>query len=453
MHKIPPNLKLRSGEEMRLWEEISKKPDKISNYRQLSRLLNQRNRPCEAVIPLRLALKNISQERLVDKKEIKKRIARLYEDAGDVESAIRNYRNLIREYPDTVILYERLENIYKKLGRPDEMVKILKGIDKDNPSRERLWKRLIRFETELGRLRAAKEDLELLIAVYGPDFKLRKDLGRLYQKLGDFKQAIVNYQKALEFKPRDPDLSLLIGILQRKLGMRSQASETFKEILVTKPDWYGSHINLAEMDIEDGNFSGAEDHFRKIDARFPGNSRVMINRADMLIAEGKPEEALAVCLPSSSITPFYYTDELSLGHRVLRDAYTALGNEEEAAYHDLLARKIKGSSDFFATLVEVVDEKIAAGDLEMAEKVVDGILSRFPMNSLAYLKKAEIARIRGKLDEAITYAAQAAREKNPRFLKDRIKGLEILSKLYRDKGMVDDSDRYLKKARQFDGRA
>jgi len=446
MRKIPPSLNLQPGEEINLWQDISDSPDRISLYRKLSRLLAKRNRPKEAIVLLRLALKKMKPEHFREAREIGKRIARLHEDAGDINLAIRAYRRLIREYPDVGVLYERLEKIYRELGRDEEMIKILKGLDRENSQRERLLKRLVRLETRLERFKAARHDLRILINEYGEDYTRLKDMGRLYEKTGNLKQAIVNYKKALKFKPQNPDLGLLIGVSKRKAGMRKKARQVFKDILVYKPGWYGSYINLAEMAIEDGDFAAAEKYFKKIDITFPGNSRVMLNRANILLAEGKPEEALKIGLEFAPTTPFYYTDELSLGHQVLGAAYAALGNKEEAFYQNLMAERIKGCGDFFATTIEVADEQIEAGDLDLAEKIADGLLSRFPMNSLAYVKKAEIARIRGRIDEAITFAQKAAREENPKYLKDKIKGLELLAELYGDKGMADKAAAYLQQA-------
>jgi len=289
----------------------------------------------------------------------------------------------------------------------------------------------------------AKKAANLSFSEFGPEYSRLKDLGRLYEKTGNLKQAIVNYKKALKFKPENPDLALLIGVSKRRAGQREKARKVFRDILGFKPGWYGSHINLAEMDIEDADFAAAEKHFKQIDISFPGNSRVMINRADILIKEGRPEEALAICREGAAATAFYYTDELSLGHRVQGDAHAALGNKEEARYHRLMAKRIKGSSDFFAATIGAADEKIVSGDLDLAEKIADGLLSRFPMNSLAYIKKAEIARIRGQIDEALSFAGRAAREDNPKYLNDKIRGLELLADLYNDKGMADESARYL----------
>jgi len=434
---------------MRLWKDISEDPDRISRYRKLARLLDKRHRYSEVIAVLRMALKRIPPEQFQEAKEIKKQIARLHENAGDTQRAIREYHKLIREYPETPVLYERLERIYRRLGRKKEMIKVLRGVEKGNPQRERALKRLVRLESDLGNFKAARHYLRLLIEKFGSDYSRFKDLGRLYEKSGNLKQAIVNYKKALKFKPQNPDLALLIGVSKRKAGLRKKARRRFDDILSYRPGWYGSHINLAEMDIEDGRFSEAEKHLKKIDARFPGNSRVKINRARILLLEGHPEEALSLCREGASSTPFYYTDELSLGHLVLAGACSAIGNPREAGYHNLMAERIKGGGDFFKITIEVVDEMIESGDLEMAGKVADGLLARFPMNSLAYVKKAEIARIRGMIDEAISFAARASRESNPRYLKDKIRGLELMAELHEEKGMEEESRRFLSQAQDL----
>jgi len=144
----------------------------------------KRNRPREAIVLLRLALKKMTPEQFREIREIRKRIARLHEDAGDISLAVRAYRSLIREYPDVSVLYERLEKIFRDTGRDEEMIKILKGAGKDNPQRERLLKRLVRLETRLGRLKAARHDLKLLISEFGSDYSVLKDLGRLLREDG-----------------------------------------------------------------------------------------------------------------------------------------------------------------------------------------------------------------------------------------------------------------------------
>ncbi len=451
MAKMPAGLNLQPGEELNLWGDISDRPDRISPYRRLARLLEGRNRPREAVIVLRRALNKIPADRPRESLEIKKQVARLCESSGDDRAAIREYRKLIRQYPDEFPLYERLERIYGRLGRQPEMIKIYRTVEKGSPQRKRALKRLVRLETDLGLFAAARSDLKKLLKEFGPHYMRFKDLGRLYEKTGNLKSAVAAYKKALKLQPRNPDLELMIGVSRRKTGQRQQARAAFREILSHTPGWYGSHIHLAEMDIEDGRFRTAEEHLQAIDRRFPGNSRVAINRARILLREGDPEKALDLARPAAVQTPFYYTDELSLGHQVQSDAHAALGRPEEARYHSLMARRIKGCQDYFSTTVGVIDELVKSGDLDLADRVADGLLQRYPVNSLARIRKAEIARRRGELDRAVSLASEAAKESNPKYLKDKIRALELLAELHGEKGEPGRAEEFRRRAADLAG--
>lgn len=450
MAKIPAGLNLQPGEELNLWQDISDSPDRLSQYRKLARLLERRKRHQEAVIVLRRALRKVPEQRPREGLEIEKQIARLYESAGDDRGAIREYRKLIRRHPEEIVPYERLERIYSRRDRKPEMVKIYRTVKKGNPQRQRALKRLVRLETDLQDYSAARADLEKLLQECGPDYMRFKDLGRLYEKTGNIKSAVVAYKKALKLKPRNPDLELMIGVSKRKTGQRRQARAAFREILNHTPGWYGSHIHLAEMDIEDGRMESAEEHMKAIDRRFPGNSRVAINRARILLKEAKPREALDLCRSAALATPFYYTDELSLGHRVQAEACSALDREEDAEYHSLMARRIKGCPDYFSTTIAVTEELIGTGDLDLADRVADGLLERYPVNSLARIKKAEIARLRGEIDRAVAFAAAAARESNPRYRKDKICALRLLAELYGEKGMAEKAEECRRRADQIE---
>ncbi len=449
MAKIPAGLNLQPGEELNLWQEISDRPERISRYRKLARLLERRKRHREAVIVLRRALKKVPADRPREALDVEKQIARLYEASGDDRMAIREYRKLIRRHPEENVLYERLERIYSRQGRKPEMVKIYRTVKRGNPQRERALKRLVRLERDLENFMAARSDLKKLLQEFGPDYMHLKDLGRLYEKTGNLKSAIGAYKKALKLKPRNPDLELMIGVSKRKTGQRRQARDAFRKILSHTPGWYGSHIHLAEMDIEDGRLKSAEEHMKAIDRRFPGNSRVAINRARILLKEGKPREALDLARPAAAETPFYYTDELSLGHRVQAEAHSALGEKEEAGYHSLMARRLKGCADYFSTTIEVIEEKIKSKDLDLADRIADGLLERYPVNSLARIKKAEIARLQGEIDRAITLAAEASRESNPRYLKDKIQALRLLAELYEEKGIQDKARECVRRAEEL----
>ena len=420
---------LREGEEQNLFAKIGEKPDQLSLYRRLARLLAKRGRPEEAVYILKLALKRASSDR-----ETPKLLARVLEEAGDLPRAVRVYRSLIRSNPQDYLPYERLARLYKKSGRKKEMLRVLKQVDGDHPHRERALKRIVSTYKDAGEYRSALRYLLILVDESGPDYGRLKDLGRFNEKLGHPRKAIAYYRRARRLKPESADIASFLGVCQRKNGKRKEARRVFHDMIPLKHGFYGGNIQLAEMDIEDGELDAAARRLARIDARWPDNSRVRLNRAKILLQRGDPEKALETALDAARSTPFYYTDELSLGYAVIGEARGLLGDAAAARYNLLMAERVRGSRDFFRAAFDLADELIASGELDLAEMLVDDLLGRFPDNSLACVRKAEILQQRGRLEDALKYAARASRESNPRYLGDKIRGLELLGELHQARG-------------------
>ena len=303
--------------------------------------------------------------------------------------------------------------------------------------RVRALKRLVTLHKDGGELTRALRCQKRLVEEGVRDFSPVKELGRLSERVGRVRGAVRFYREALSLQPGDPDVLLAVGVCQRKAGWTQQARATFEEVLRVKPGFYGGHIHLAEMAIEEGALQEAEIHLRRLDARWPGNSRVKINRAYILLKRGQPREALSLAREGAAESPFYYTDEVSRGHEVLSLIHAALKEKDDAAYHDLLSRKIRGSVDSFRAAIGAVEELIANKDIRLAEKTANELAKKFPGNSLLCLKLAELARLKGQWEAAVSYAEKASRESNPRYVKDKIAALRFLEEAYASRGRGD----------------
>ncbi len=437
-------LRLQEGEEKRIFTRIGEKPDQLSLYRRLARLLAKRGRPEEAVHILKLALKKVPSDR-----ETSKVLAKILEEAGDLPRAVRVYRALIRSDPHDYLPYERLARLYKKSGRKKEMLRVLKQVDGTHPHRERALKKIVSVYKDSGDYRSALRYLMMLVEESGPDYRRLKDLGRFNEKLGHPRKAIAYYRRARRLKPDDADISSFLGVCLRKNGARKEARRVFQDMIPLKHGFYGGNIQLAEMDIEDGVLDAAEKRLSRIDARWPGNSRVQLNRAKILLRRGDYKRSLQIALAASKSTPFYYTDELSLGYGVIGEAYQLLGDSAAARYYLLMEKRVRGSRDFFRSSFDLADELIAAGELDTALLLTDDLLARFPDNSLACIKKAEIYQQRGELEDALKYAERASRESNPHYLNDKIRGLELLGELHQARGEKDKASDNRRRAREL----
>jgi len=60
--------------------------------------------------------------------------------------------------------------------------------------------------------------------------------------------------------------------------------------------------------------------------------------------------------------------------------------------------------------------------------------------------------MRGDLDQALSLAAEAAKEDNPRYLKDKIRALELLAELHGEKGEKEQAEKCRRRAEELSAR-
>ncbi len=422
-------LKLQEGEEKRLREKIAARPDDIAAWRRLARLLGQRKRATEALAVLDLALRDLPADR-----ETKMLMARTAEEAREAKRAVALWKELAREFPSDILPYEKLERIFKERGEREKIARLFQSVPEGSPMRLRALKRLVSLHKDNGEPARALRFQAKLVKEGARDFAAVKELARLSERTGRLRAAVRFYREALALEPSNPDVLLAVGVCQRKAGQGAQARATFAELLRVKPGFYGGHIHLAEMAIEEDDLAEAESHLKRLDARWPGNSRVKINRAHILLKQGRPREALAIAREGVSESPFYYTDEVSRGHQVLSLVHAALKEKGEAECHDVLARRIQGSSDSFRASIGALEDAIARKSVRLAERIASELGRKHSGNSLFCLKLAELARLKGEWAAAESYAEKASREPNPRYVRDKVAALRFLEKLYASRG-------------------
>jgi len=424
------------GEEAQLLAKIEDSPEQLSSYRRLGRLQESRGRCREAVETLCAALEQDPKDR-----ETKMLLAQVYENSSRLDEAEQVLRGLIRGQPDHFPFYERLGRILKKQGCKLDVTAVLARVRPGNPCREQALKQLVLLHKEAGKIRTALKWVEKLIAEFGEDFSRVKDRARFLDRLGRGEEAVEAYRRARDLDPANSDVILLEGIALKRLERRVEARKVFAELAALAKGFYGGNIQLAEMDIEDGDIESARARLRRLEARWPGNSRVNLNFARISLLEGRPGEALESALSSHRQTPFYYTEELALGFGLIADASGKLGKREDAAVYRLLAREVGRGGDFFQILSSLARKLLKKKKPVPAERVADEMLNRFPDNSLASAWKAEALLARDRHEEARRFAERAAGESDPRYLRDRIHGMRILGEIHRRRGSPAEADR------------
>lgn len=441
MNKKQFQARLRGDEEKKTCDRIAEAPHRLSNYRRLARLLTARD-DTEAA----LYILNLAHRRSPGDRELVHQIARACEAAGRWKRAENLYRKLIKEHPDKSPAYERLERLLLKRNRYREAAAVWKSVDPKSKFRRRALSRAAMIYKNNGNPIQARRLLKKLIKEFGDDFQKLKDIGRLYEKDGKRAEAVKYYERAWRIKPDHADTALMAGVCCRKAGRRKKARRIFNRILEFSPAYYGAHIHLAEMAIEDGEYEKAKKLLDRLETRWPGNSRIKINRGRILLEENRLEEAEKLCREGLDAAPFYYTDELSLGHSALAAILEEKGESAEAEYYRLVGERCREGGEFYRIMVELIEELIREDRIDTAERAVEGMLSQFPENSLALVLKARLHRKKNQWEKAVEAARAAARENNPRYAKDRIAALRLLNELYAGRNMTKKAEKAAREA-------
>jgi uncharacterized protein (TIGR02466 family) len=138
----------------------------------------------------------------------------------------------------------------------------------------------------------------------------------------DARRVLAPYIAAL---PKEPALRQLMGRILRALGELDAAEQEFREGLSADRKHLGLHLDLAALLSSRGRRKEAERLLRAVLARSPRAAPAATALSDVLLADGRPQEALQVTAASAGVeTP-------DLGVLTARgEALKALGRTSEA---------------------------------------------------------------------------------------------------------------------------
>lgn len=410
-------------EKRKLYDLIRERPRQLSVLKQLAGLMRKDGDHAAAAALLRAGLALQPGDR-----DVQAHLARTYCESGDVGRAIALYRKLIRLNPDDPIPYEKIDRICRDRGMIEEAVRLYRAIPAGGALKERgherlhflLVEKLRDFPRGIANLREA-------IARFGPSYRRCKELGRLYAKRRNWRLAAGCYREALGLKGDDADLVGMLGWALAESGDPRGAEECFRKISGT----FQGGASLAEIRLRQGRLGEAEEALNALAARYAGNSRVAIGRAELALRRGDASAARALCGEAMKRTPPYFAFELAHGHEVLAGACKALGEKAAAAHHGMLAAALKGGPDTYTALADLGEGKLGGGDLDAAELVLGRLLELYPGNTRALAGICEIRMRRGDPRGAVLAGEEALANANPKYRDEQIRCHKALDRAYR----------------------
>jgi eukaryotic-like serine/threonine-protein kinase len=338
--------------------------------------------------------------------------AEIYHQRKQEAEAVRDYTRLLDLGADKAPLLEKRAAAYRALNQPDKAIEDYGQLIALNP--KNLQRRATRADLLLQRQRytEARDDMTAILDAAPNAAPVRRERAKVnWLKLKDFDAAVADWEKLAQQAPKDPEPHYFIGAIL--LGRRQ----------------YGPALEALQ---------------KALDLR-PGYPDAVWSRAQILLWQGKPEEALKDLDPLVAKLPDGPPETLNVRATV----YLALGRLEDAEDDFLRMIELKPKDpEAYVCLARLYDRQ---GKAEKAAALLDRLVAAAPDSEWSYLRRAERRRDRGEYDAALADCDQAARLQAASPLPPLVRA-SIAAARGQSAAGVAEAERALDKAPKYDGR-
>ena len=188
---------------------------------------------------------------------------------GDLDAAIKSYRNALLLKPDYADAYNGLGNAFKEQGKLDEAVTSYRKA--------------------------------LLLK---PDYaEVHTNLGIALQAQGNLDAAVNSHHKALLFKPGSAEAHFNMGNALKEQRKLDEAAASYRKALLLKPDYIKAYFNLGITLRNYGKLDDAVASFRGALSLKPDFAEAYNGLGSTLQDQGKVDEAIASYRKALSVKP------------------------------------------------------------------------------------------------------------------------------------------------------
>ena len=304
------------------------------------------------------------------------------EDRGDVDEAIRSYREAAGLDPASGEILAELAALYARRNRGEDAVAAARealGRDPDNFSAHRILGLIFsaRANARTGTdedVRLAVRHLERARGAPAPDFHLELTLARLYLRSARAQQAIELLEELQEDRPGFPETGLLLAQAYEQGGRIDDAVAILERLVEAGPPSSRALRRLAALYGRDGRWSDAVETYERAVDRNPRSARTRRELAHALVQDGRTERARKVLRELVAMRPndaagLYLLSEVELelgGFTAAEDAAKQLAALEPDGVRGAFAlgevySRLRQHRRVIATLEPILDDAAGRG--------------------------------------------------------------------------------------------
>ncbi len=329
-----------------------------------------------------------------DANYLRRELGAAYWDKGDVESAEREWLEVLKTVPQQSSTWSSLGLLYLKKQNYSQALEFLRKALECDPRNPDAHHSLGLYYMNTGSLKLAEPELRTALSLFPSNYEARNELGMLYVGEGRTAEAEEQFRQSVEMEPNITGYGNL-GLIHWRRGDVKLAEQEWREALRLAPNDSSILNNLGLVCTQQGRYAEAVSFFRKAIELKPDDPSPHSNLGIAYEKTGQQGAAETEFRAALSLAPQKFETRNRLG-----TLYLQAGRLEEAEEQFRLSLKTQPNDSGYCGLGEIY---LRRGDRGLAERAFHSAASLNPDNSEAHFKL-------GALDLSMGRRAAALRE-------------------------------------------
>jgi tetratricopeptide (TPR) repeat protein len=291
--------------------------------------------------------------------------------AGDLDGAIRAYREYLAAEPDSAQARSNLGAALARTGRYDEAIAEYDRALRKSPDNPALLLNLGLAYYKTGRLAEAAARFERAVSL-APQFKEQVTLllASCYNNLARYKESVALLAPIEEGKAGDPGFDYLYGTALIGDGQAAGGAAVMNRIL-SRGDSAEARLLRGSLELSAHDRDGALVDLEKAVALNPSLPGAHARLGELLITQGEPERARAVFTQELALDPAEFTSNLNMGVLAKQDQDYA----EARRYFELALRTRPNDP---GVRYQMANVDLATGNPEQARQALEALIAESP---------------------------------------------------------------------------
>jgi tetratricopeptide (TPR) repeat protein len=291
--------------------------------------------------------------------------------AGDLDGAIRTYREYLAAEPDSVQARSNLGAALARMGRYDEAIAEYDRALRKSPDNAALLLNLGLAYYKTGRHAEAAARFERAVSL-SPQFKEQVTLllAVSYNNLGRYKEAVALLAPLEKDKAGDPGFDYLYGTALIGDGQDASGTAVINRIL-SRGDSAEAHLLRGTLELSAHDRDSARVDLEKAVALNPRLSGAHARLGELLLSGGESELARAAFGQELELDPDEFTSNLNMGVLAKQDQdYTEARRRFE--------RALRTRPNDPGVRYQMANVDLATGNLERARRALEALIAESP---------------------------------------------------------------------------